>query len=198
VDYVEHVLAYYRTFWEQNIAMDIIAPDHDLSRYDLVVAPLLHSVTESQAEAIAGYVQEGGTFLTKFFSGIVDADNRAWLGGYPGPLRRTLGIWVEEFDPLEPEMSNRLVVPEGGAIPAGGYACDLWCDLLHLEGATALASYGEDFYSGRPAVTENRLGVASRVCRHPARAGFHVCANPHDSGATAVSQLPWKCLPGWR
>ena len=32
------------------------------------------------------------------------------------------------------------------------------CDILHLEGAEALAVYGEDFYQGTPAVTCNQFG----------------------------------------
>ena len=32
------------------------------------------------------------------------------------------------------------------------------CDILHLEGAEALAVYGEDFYQGMPAVTCNQFG----------------------------------------
>ena len=104
-------------------------------------------------------MEQGGTFLTTFFSGVVDENDRAWLGGYPGPLRRMLGLWVEEFDPLLPTMHNRVVVPPGGALPVGSYPCDLWCDLIQLEGAQALATYGEDFYAGRPAITEHRLGA---------------------------------------
>ena len=163
LDYVEQAMEYYRALWEQNVPVDIVAPDHDFSAYDIVIAPLLHMVTADQATAIARFVEDGGTFLTTFFSGIVDEDSRAWLGGYPGPLRQTLGIWVEEFDPLEPDMSNRLLVPEGGSLPAGSYACNLWCDLPHLEGATALAGYGDDFYAGRPAVTEHRVGRGRAV-----------------------------------
>jgi beta-galactosidase len=115
-------------------------------------------VSAAQGAAIERYVAQGGTFLTTFFSGVVDENDRAWLGGYPGPLRRALGIWVEEFDPLEPDMGNRVRAPEGGPLPPGSYECDLWCDLLHLEGATALATYEEDFYAGRPAITEHRFG----------------------------------------
>jgi beta-galactosidase len=50
------------------------------------------------------------------------------------------------------------VVAEGSALPAGSSPCDLWCDLINLEGATALATFGQDFYAGRPAVTEHRFG----------------------------------------
>jgi beta-galactosidase len=37
--------------------------------------------------------------------------------------------------------------------------CDLWCEVLHLEGAQAIATFGEDFYSGRPAITEHQFGA---------------------------------------
>jgi beta-galactosidase len=156
--YVDEVLRYYRPLWERNIAVDVISPDRDLSGYDLVIAPLLNMVSAEQGAAIERYVQNGGTFVTTYFSGVVDESDRAWLGGYPGPLRRPLGIWVEEFDPLEPDMTNQVVVQEGGKVPAGTYTCDLWCDLVRLEGAHALATYGEDFYAGMPAITEHSFG----------------------------------------
>jgi beta-galactosidase len=104
-------------------------------------------------------VAAGGIFLCTYFSGIVAEDGRAWLGGYPGPLRRTLGIWVEEVDPLEPaSQSNSLVIADGESLPPGVFSCGLWGEVLHLEGAQALAQFGHDFYAGRPAVTEHRFG----------------------------------------
>jgi beta-galactosidase len=158
LDYVAEMQRYYRPLWERNIAVDVVPPERDLSGYDLVIAPLLNMVSAEQGAALTRYVENGGTFLTTFFSGVVDENDRAWLGGYPGPLRRMLGLWVEEFDPLTPDMSNRVLVPEGVGLPARSYACDLWCDLVHLEGARALATYAEDFYAGRPAITEHRFG----------------------------------------
>lgn len=159
LDYIDEVQRYYRALWERNIAVDVVSPDDDLSAYALVYAPLLNMVSAPQGAAIEQYVEDGGVFLTTYFSGIVDADDRAWLGGFPGPLRRALGLWVEEFDPLTSTMQNRVVTPADGPLPAAAYPCDRWCDLLHLEGARALATYGDDFYAGRPAVTENRLGT---------------------------------------
>ena len=156
--YVEQVQRYYQPLWDRNIAVDVVSPDQDLSGYSLVIAPLLNMVSAEQGTAIERYVEGGGTFLTTFFSGVVDESDRAWLGGYPGPLRRTLGIWVEEFDPLEPDMQNRVLVPEGSKLAHGTYNCDLWCDVVNLEGAEALATFEDDFYTGHPAITENRFG----------------------------------------
>ncbi|MBI1880391.1 MAG: beta-galactosidase trimerization domain-containing protein, partial [Chloroflexi bacterium] len=158
LDYLEEVLHYYSTLWRRNIAVDIISPDSPLEDYDLVIAPLLYMVSEQQGVTIERYVAAGGVFLTTYFSGIVAEDGRAWLGGYPGPLRRTLGIWVEEVDPLPPGQSNSLVIPDSERLSPGSYTCDLWDEVLHLEGARALAQFRHDFYAGWPAVTEHHFG----------------------------------------
>lgn len=190
LDYIEGTLHYYRALWQRNVAVDVIsaerlAEDDNLDGYDLVLAPLLNMITETQAKGVERYVEHGGTFLTTFFSGIVDESDRTWLGGYPGPLRRLLGIWVEEYDPLEPDMKNTLIVPTKGEsaghdtvfLPQGRYTCDLWCDLLHLEGAMALATYGEDFYAGRPAITLNRFGAGRAL---------YVATRPEPSLVTSL------------
>jgi beta-galactosidase len=153
---MEEATRMFAALWAHNIAVDVVSPDTPLDGYKLVVAPLLHMVSEGQADAIARYVEGGGAFLTTFFSGIVGEDGRAWLGGSPGPLRRTLGVWAEEVDPLLPGEVNS-VRAEGTAEVDG--ACDLWCEVLNLEGARALAVFGEDFYAGRPAITENQAGA---------------------------------------
>jgi beta-galactosidase len=170
--YLDEVLLYYRALWKKHLAVDLISPDADLSSYALVVAPLLNMVSTVQGKRIERYVEQGGVFVTSYFSGVVDEHALAWLGGYPGPLRRTLGLWVEEFDPLLPEMSNTLVVPADSRLAAGQYACQRWCDVLHLEGARALASFGEDFYAGYPAVTEHALGAGR---------AYYIATHPEDS-----------------
>ncbi len=163
LNYIDEMFLYYQALWERNIAVDVVPPTADLSGYALVIAPLLNMVSAEQGAAIESYVEQGGTFVTGYFSGIVDEDTRAWLGGYPGPLRKTLGIWIEEFDPLEPVQENAVVVPEESKLPQGSYRCDGWCDLVHLEGAVALATYEKDFYAGRPAITENAFGKGRAI-----------------------------------
>lgn len=172
VRYLDEVLLYYRALWQEHIAVDIVFPEGDLSNYDLVIAPLLNMVSERQGQIIEDYVQNGGTFVTSYFSGVVNEHALAWQGGYPGPLRKTLGIWVEEFDPLETDMSNTVVVPTGSGLAAGTYHCQRWCDILHLEGAQALATFGADFYAGSPAVTEHQFGAGR---------AFYIATRPADA-----------------
>ncbi len=154
--YWEQLLTYYRAFHKFNIAVDVVAPDSDLSKYKLVVAPLLYMLRPGVAKNFEQFVERGGTFLTTFFSGIVDESNHVCLGGYPAELRKLLGIHVEEFDPLTPEMTNQIVIQEGAL--QGTYPATLWGELIHVEGAEALGVFASDYYANNPALTVNSFG----------------------------------------
>lgn len=156
--YVDEVHKYYQAFFNQNIQVDMISVDTDLSQYELVVAPVLYMVKQGYADKIENYVSNGGTFLTTFFSGIVDEHDLVTLGGYPGELRNVLGIWSEEIDALSPEHKNKIVIDKQLGNLKGEYSCNLLFDLIHSEGAEVLATYGEDFYKGMPVLTRNTFG----------------------------------------
>ena len=159
--YVPQVEAYYAACWGQKLAVDIVHPEMDLSRYDVVIAPVLYMLRPGFAEKIQAFVERGGSFLTTFMSGIVDENDLVVLGGYPGELRELLGIWVEETDALFPQMRNEVVVespPPGLEALADRYEARLICDVVHAEGAEVVGRFGADFYAGAPALTRRRLG----------------------------------------
>jgi beta-galactosidase len=89
---------------------------------------------------------------------MVDENDRVTLGGYPGELRKLLGIWVEEYDVVKPDQPNRMVLKQPIGELTGSFKCGLLCALIHTETAEAAAVYGSDFYAGRPALTRNRFG----------------------------------------
>ncbi len=158
IKYVEQVDKYHKTFYDMNIAVDVISPDSDFKGYSIVVAPLFYMVKDGVAERLESFVEEGGTFVTTFFSGIVDENDLVVPGGYPGKLRKLMGIWVEEIDALFPEMFNTIEFSKASGKLEGSYKCKMLCDLINLESAKALAVFGKDFYAGRPALTENTFG----------------------------------------
>ena len=108
------------------------------------------------AENLEQFVAQGGVLLTTFFSGIVDQNDHVVLGGYPGELRRLLGLYVEEFDPWIEGMTNSVVIREGPL--QGSYACSLWGEVVHLEGANVLGYFANDYYAGSPALSVNQFG----------------------------------------
>jgi beta-galactosidase len=149
---------YYAPLYRDNVPVDLARPDAELSAYALVVAPNLYLLTEAAAANLKGYVEAGGTLVLGFFSGIVDEHDHVRLGGYPALLRRVLGLWVAELDPLPVGATNGLAEPPSAAQTA---ACDLWCEVVELEGAEAVAVFTADFYAGRPAVTRHAFGRGS-------------------------------------
>lgn len=156
--YADQVVKYYQAFYDLNIPVDIIKPDSALSGYKLVLAPVLYMTKQGFTSSVEAFVREGGAFVTTFFSGIVDENDRVIPGGYPGELRKLLGIWVEEIDALEPDMRNSFFVSSETGYLKGSYACSMLCDLLVAEGAKVLAAYEKDFYAGMPALTVNAFG----------------------------------------
>jgi beta-galactosidase len=142
INYSELVRSYYRALFEPDVPIDIVSPDANLAGYKLVVAPALHLVRNGVAERLETFVDNGGTLVMTFFSGIVDA---------PGPFRKLLGIHVEEFDAFGHQVRHLKT-------PLRGARCTLWADVIQLEGAEAVATFTEDFYAHQPAITRNALG----------------------------------------
>lgn len=151
--YVQQIHQYYRYFYEKNIATDLVSVDADFSKYQVLVAPVLYMVKAGMKEALESFVEQGGTLITTYMSGIVDQSDNVHLGGYPGPLRELAGIWVEEIDALAPEQTN-VIQLKGGRQGES----NLVSEIIHLETAESVADYTSNFYAGSPAVTKNRFG----------------------------------------
>lgn len=152
--YHDTVSKHSRAFYRHNVAVDVAFPDSDLSRYSVVVAPMLYMVKPGFAEKVEAFVAGGGTFVATHMTGRVDETDLAFENGYPGPLAKVLGVWVEETDALLPDQQNTIEMRDG----SGVYTCGHLADITHAEGATVIATYGSDFYAGTPVVTVNRHG----------------------------------------
>lgn len=159
VHYERTVREHYQAFWEQGIPVDIIDSEKDLSKYKVIVAPMLYMIRPGVGEAIEKFVQEGGSFVATYWTGIVDENDLTFLTGFPGPLRKTLGIWSEEIDSLyDDEVRTIEMIGNNALGMSGEFDARELCDLIHLEGAQALAVYKDDFFAGRPALTVNEFG----------------------------------------
>ena len=151
-NYEQTVTDHYSAFWQLGIPVDIIDSTRSIEGYDLVVTPMLYMLRPGFAEALENFVKKGGTLVTTYITGYVNESDLCFRGGFPGPLRKCLGIWSEEVDALYPEETN--------SIRWNGKkykAFDL-CELIHAESAAVLGTYGSDFYAGRPALTFNSFG----------------------------------------
>lgn len=158
----EHIQLFYSAFHDKNIGVDFARPTEDLSRYRLVIAPSLQLLRGAEADMMKLYVQNGGTLVGTFSTGLVDEHHIASDNGYPHDLMDVFGLEVTEFDMLPPGEENHLTFK--GAFPTSHlHPAKLWCDLIEPKECQVLASYSRDFYAGKPAMTMNTFGLGKAI-----------------------------------
>jgi beta-galactosidase len=158
----EHIQLIYNALHDRNIQVDFARPAEDLSRYKIVIAPSLHLLSAAEADRLKLYVQEGGTLVSTFNTGLVNQYGIAPDTGYPNDLTELFGLEVLEFDMLPPGEENHLTFK--GAFPTSHvHPAKIWCDLIEPKGCQILATYVKDFYAGRPAITMNTFGLGKAV-----------------------------------
>jgi beta-galactosidase len=150
--YYETLAKHYCAVYKHNAAIDVVFPDSDFGSYEIVIAPMLYMLKAGFAEKIEAFVERGGNFISTYLTGLVDETDLAFETGYPGPLQKVLGIWVEEIDALYEDQSNTIVIDDAA------YPCRYIADILHCTSAEAIGHYGSDFYAGMPAFTKNQFG----------------------------------------
>ncbi|MCW2859074.1 MAG: beta-galactosidase, partial [Actinoallomurus sp.] len=149
VRFLDAAWACHRPLYDAGVACDVVRPDADLSGYRLVVVPNLYLTSSETGRGFERYVEDGGTLVMSFFSGIVDDCDRVHLGGYPAPFRRMLGLRVEEFHPLP------------GSVELSRGSGSVWSEEVRLEGAEAVECFTTGALAGEPAVTRHRFGQGS-------------------------------------
>lgn len=158
--YLETVITHYRQLWKLNVPTDVIDQTMPVDDYRVVIAPMAYMLKPGFAERIDAFVRDGGTFVATYWSGIVDETDLCFLGGFPGPLRKTLGIWSEEIDALPVGETRSCTFEAENALGLeGGFTVGELCDRVHTEGADVVARYRDGMYRDCPAITRNQHGT---------------------------------------
>lgn len=152
MDYVKTMLEHYKPFWNMGIDVDIIDMEQDLSAYKLVIAPMTYMLKEEFAKRVRTFVNKGNTYITTYWSGIVNETDLCFLGGFPGLISDILGICEEEIDATTDKITNSINYNNKQ------YLTNNLCDVIHTTTAKVLATYNHDYYKDFPAVTKNIYG----------------------------------------
>jgi len=158
----EHIQLIYNALHDRNISVDFARPTEDLSQYKIVFAPSLHLLADGEADRLKLYVQNGGTLVGTFNTGLVNEYCIVPDTGYPNDMIDMFGLEVLEFDPIPPGEENHLTFK--GAFPTSHlHPARLWCDIIEPKGCQILATYAKDFYAGHAAVTMNTFGLGKAI-----------------------------------
>jgi len=173
IDYPALAHDWYRALWQLGVRVDFIRPGlkaQELSAYDLVLAPMLYLMGESQESELMDYAANGGSLIASYFTGISDERDTIKLGGYGGKLiGETLGVFVEEFSPVSAGVEVKL---------SNGMTSSEWSEISQARDAEILATFTSGPAKGSIAVAKNSKGqkpswyVATRLDDKSAQAFF--------------------------
>lgn len=150
---VAHWMRYYRALKSIGAPVDVITPDRDFSKYPFVIAPAYQLVDDDLVRSFNNYVQSGGHLILTSRTGQKDLRGHLWEGPWAAPILPLIGAKIPIYD----------VLPDGinGKVTAGDktYSWGSWADILEPSpGTEVLATYADQFYSGKAAAITRKLG----------------------------------------
>jgi beta-galactosidase len=156
-DYDRQLRLYYAAFRRTRMSVDVLFPSSDFSAYKIIVAPSLFVVDKALAAKLTAFVQNGGTLLLSYRSGVKDEHNVVTSQTLPGPFLDLVGAAIHEYDP-QIEQEQTVVGPGYSR-----FSAQVWFDILEPTSAQVLATYGKGHYAGKAAATLNPYGKGTVI-----------------------------------
>lgn len=158
--WLDQAQLWYQALDQLGLSVDVVRSGGPFAgpfgRYDIVVVPGTYLLTRADAARWEDYVADGGHLVVGPFSGVVDEFEHVHTGGAPGPLRRLLGVEVDEQWPVPPGNEVNLNEEFGSA--------RVWSEWIEVAADTDIvATYSSGELAGRAAIT--RRGGGGRVDR---------------------------------
>lgn len=151
-DYNRELRQYYDAFRRLGLNVDVQFPQSDFSNYKVIVAPSLFVVDAPLVAKLKEFVEQGGTLVLTYRSGVKDEHNVVTDQTLPGPLGDLAGISIHDFDP-QTNQDQEIEMDGARRFPAR-----VWFDILEPTTAEALATYTKGYYAGKVAMTRNQVG----------------------------------------
>lgn len=172
LDYDSVCVSYYEYFWKNGINVDVIDSRANLDNYKIVITPMLYMYHYNIQDKIRKFVKQGGYVVSSALSGYVDDSDLCFIGeSSDEKLSDVYGIWIEEMDALYDEEYNQTFF--GGE----HFKLKSICEIVNCIEAKPLCVYENDFYKGKPVITENSFGAGK---------AYHIAANPEQGLCSAM------------
>ncbi|WP_240482377.1 beta-galactosidase [Fictibacillus enclensis] len=156
-DYKQELLRFYYGAYHLNSATCIVSPKSTLDGLKVVVAPVYFLTDPEFTEKLKKFSAEGGTVVLSYRSGLKEPNNALTELTLPGELAELAGVYVKEFEALQPGQQTRVRGTKGNIKDILSPAT-VWCDIIQSISADVIGVYRDAYYEGEPAITRNRYG----------------------------------------
>jgi beta-galactosidase len=157
-DYWRQERLFHDALMSLGVNVDVVSDDASLDpeQCKIVIVPAYAVTSDAFAAKLEAYVAAGGHAVLTVHSGTKDVNGNCTVGEYlPGKFARMAGCRVVESDAIGEAVQT--VRDANGNV----HNISVWCDLLELDGAQAIAEYDERYYAGMPAACRNAYGAGT-------------------------------------
>lgn len=151
-----HVDKYYRTLKSYSAPVDFISEEKDFSQYPVMIVPAYQLADKELVARWKKYVEEGGNLVLTCRTAQKDRFGRLPEAPFGSMIDELTGNHMEFYDLLLPQ--------DPGQVKMDGkvYTWNTWGEILQPGASNEVwATYTNEFYEGKPAVTFRKLGKGS-------------------------------------
>ena len=150
----------YKIFYDDNIMVDVIPSDRDISSYKIVIVPQMIIMDDAMIGKLRDFAMNGGRLVMTYRTAVKDRDNNLTLGEMvPVGMNDLAGVCVEETESLQ-DLDAFPITGNGACTGQTGHG-GIFRDMLTVEDAEVLYRYGDEFYMDYAAVTRKAQGKGS-------------------------------------
>ena len=151
-----HVDKYYRTLKSYAAPVDFISEEKDFSQYPVMIVPAYQLADKELVARWKKYVEEGGNLVLTCRTAQKDRFGRLPEAPFGSMIDELTGNHIEFYD--------LLLSQDPGQVKMDGkvYTWNTWGEILQPGTSNEVwATYTNEFYEGKPAVTFRKLGKGS-------------------------------------
>lgn len=151
-----HVDKYYRILKSYAAPVDFISEEKDFSQYPVMIVPAYQLADKELVARWKKYVEEGGNLVLTCRTAQKDRFGRLPEAPFGSMIDELTGNHIEFYDLLLPQ--------DPGQVKMDGkvYTWNTWGEILQPGTSNEVwATYTNEFYEGKPAVTFRKLGKGS-------------------------------------
>ena len=152
-NYFSHLMRYYGALLEFGAPVDVITEAKDFAKYPVLIAPAYQLLDAKLVERWTKYVENGGHLVLTSRTGQKDRNGKLWEMKWAEPIYNLIGSKVPFYD-LMPDTTQGTV-----KMNMKTYHWNTWGDILEPNPGTEVwAKYTNQFYAGKAAVINRKLG----------------------------------------
>lgn len=151
--FMDHLKRYYGALKRLGAPVDVITEAKDFSKYPVLIAPAYELLDEKLVERWKQYVQNGGHLILSSRTGQKDRNGKLWEKKWAEPIYELIGASIPFYDVLPDTVQGTLQLENAS------FKWNNWADIIEpMSGTEVWATYTDQFYSGKAAVTHRKLG----------------------------------------